>query len=85
MIANCVDCGEHTTLIARRLCKPCYQWHWRNGTIDSFSRILAVRSRRPILCECTNPLVERLGLWDAAQCLRCNMKITDERLEELGK
>lgn len=33
---TCVACEAFTTLVARRLCWPCYQEHRRNGTLSQW-------------------------------------------------
>lgn len=81
---ECLRCHEVVTIQARGLCAHCYYRSRTDGTIYTYSTVLAGVERVASDCLCTKPLVEALFPWDAYQCSRCGLRITNSRAKELG-
>lgn len=63
----CVECGRSMARRRRGLCTHCYMPHWRDGTLANFPRV--PRSEDPVVCVCTDPLLDGLG-----ECQACHRK-----------
>lgn len=65
---HCSECGKvETGKRIRGMCMRCYhKFHVR----DSFNM-----EPYTLDCECTSPIVERLPLWETAQCGRCGKRV----------
>lgn len=80
----CVRCGNHRHIKGRGLCVYCYDHLYGQKALQQYPTVHELLGNPPGYCMCANPLVDRLSMWHAAQCLECGRKITDERLQQLS-
>lgn len=78
----CLRCGQGPKWIkARGLCDSCYMAVKGSGSLDLWPRRNEMERRRSMdgYCHCFSPIPHRIGIFNAVECLKCRMKLPDER------